>query len=417
MNDIQKIKEFFSKPMEEAMDANDPVLMKARAAAFQRSQPKPEPAKPSKAVKNADKIKALKLKRAQLMRDMEQEAEPEGGPIADRYGRELEKIDKAIAMLSEAKKETAVDMAKKQLDALGVKYEMSKTSKVKPFKVIYKPINKEDDWYDKFEEIVDLFNLKGFVKQSMSEASSTEKFLRKLGWAGEDWTPQEFASQIKKLPDSTLISWAKSNKGIGKGIPNTPLAFQQKLVKIEMDKRGLSLEEAKEKYYVEPSKKGFSVLRNGNEVTSFDTEEEAKQHANKLNKMKFIPKEKFNEAKSEDKVDTITMDIPLFLRMLEYSREDASQDMDLHDVTEKANSLGKEKGILSMEDYDDIVGAAEDIEEATDYMKRRKAMDDYYVSKKDKPKKSTNPTPSSKTDYMKRREKDLAEAILAKLKK
>ena len=67
-----------------------------------------------------------------------------------------------------------------------------------------------------------------------------------------------------------------------------------------------------------------------------------------------------NETKKEDAVDTITMDIPLFLRMLEYSREDASQDMDLHDVTEKANTLGKEKGILSMEDYDEIVGAAED---------------------------------------------------------
>lgn len=58
----------------------------------------------------------------------------------------------------------------------------------------------------------------------------------------------------------------------------------------------------------------------------------------------------------EDPVDTITMDIPLFLRMLEYSREDASQDMDLHDVTEKANALGKEKGILSMEDYEAITG-------------------------------------------------------------
>ena len=45
--------EFFSKNLEE-MDINDPVLMKARAAAFQRTQPKP-----SKAFKNTDKIKAL----------------------------------------------------------------------------------------------------------------------------------------------------------------------------------------------------------------------------------------------------------------------------------------------------------------------------------------------------------------------
>ena len=35
----------------------------------------------------------LKDRRAQLFRDMEQEAEPEGGPIADRYGDELNKIE------------------------------------------------------------------------------------------------------------------------------------------------------------------------------------------------------------------------------------------------------------------------------------------------------------------------------------
>jgi hypothetical protein len=152
------------------------------------------------------------------------------------------------------------------------------------------------------------------------------------------------------------------------------------------------------------------------------------------------------------------MDIPLFLRMLEYSREDASQDMDLHDVTEKAISLGKERGILQMDDYDEIIGTTEKVNEVnlkasklssaeyqkakklkdfkasdwkwnadedlynkvnevSDYMKRRKAQDDYAVSKKDKPTKSYNPKPSGKTDYMKSREKELAETILTKLKK
>ena len=38
----------------------------------------------------------LKDRRAQLFRDMEQEAEPEGGPIADRYGDELNKIEDRI---------------------------------------------------------------------------------------------------------------------------------------------------------------------------------------------------------------------------------------------------------------------------------------------------------------------------------
>jgi hypothetical protein len=46
--------------------------------------------------------------------------------------------------------------------------------------------------------------------------------------------------------------------------------------------------------------------------------------------------------------------------MLEYSREDAAEDMDLHDVTEKAIALGKERGILQMDDYAEIVGDAED---------------------------------------------------------
>jgi len=79
-------------------------------------------------------------------------------------------------IMNEAKKETAVDMVKKKLDALGVKYEMSKTDKVRPFKVIYKPVNKSDEFYDKFEDIVDLFNLKGVVKSSMNEAKSISDY-------------------------------------------------------------------------------------------------------------------------------------------------------------------------------------------------------------------------------------------------
>ena len=58
----------------------------------------------------------------------------------------------------------------------------------------------------------------------------------------------------------------------------------------------------------------------------------------------------------ENPVDSITMDIPLFIRMLEYAREDAKADMDLHDVTEKAISLSKDGDILNMDNYEDIIG-------------------------------------------------------------
>ena len=83
--------------------ANDPVLMKARAAAEKKKQKVEPRINPDyKALKNAPKIKALEKQRAQLMRDMEQEAEPEGGPIANRYGRALDKIDAKIAKLKES---------------------------------------------------------------------------------------------------------------------------------------------------------------------------------------------------------------------------------------------------------------------------------------------------------------------------
>jgi hypothetical protein len=369
--------------------------------------------------------------------------------------------------MNEAKKETGVDMAKKQLDALGVKYEMSTTDKVRPFKVIYRPINKSDEFYDTFEDIVDLFNLKGVVKSSMGEAKFMSGML-----SGKDF----INAKLKNYPKAK----AKVNQLI--------------------DMIG------EDKFTIEMAEWIFDFFNNAH----FESP--------------------INEAKEEDKVDTITMDVPLFIRMLEYSREDAAEDMDLHDVTEKAISLGKERGILQMDDYDEIIGDAEeikeavnlkqsklssaeyqqakklkdfkasdwkwnasedlytkivkegmggqldepyfvevsvrdariamdmfddryrrsnikmygsnvyaantpediydlyydfqnqdievldynvdgDLDEATDYMKRRKAMDDYAVSKKDKPAKPYNPNPSGKTDYMKRREKDLSERI------
>ncbi|MFA6089737.1 MAG: hypothetical protein WC755_07795 [Candidatus Woesearchaeota archaeon] len=62
------------------------------------------------------------------------------------------------------------------------------------------------------------------------------------------------------------------------------------------------------------------------------------------------------ETNKVDKIDVITMDVPLFIRMLEYAKEDAKTDMDLHSATERALELTKEKGNLSMECYNTIVG-------------------------------------------------------------
>lgn len=54
--------------------------------------------------------------------------------------------------------------------------------------------------------------------------------------------------------------------------------------------------------------------------------------------------------------DKVIMDVPLMLRMFEYAREDAQTDMDLHDVTERLIKLSGKGRVLTMQDYDTIVG-------------------------------------------------------------
>lgn len=69
------------------------------------------------------------------------------------------------------------------------------------------------------------------------------------------------------------------------------------------------------------------------------------------------------EMGEENPIDAIMMDVPLFIRMLEYAREDASNDMDLHDLAEKAIAMSAEGEVLSMGNYEDLVGGEAETEE------------------------------------------------------
>lgn len=53
--------------------------------------------------------------------------------------------------------------------------------------------------------------------------------------------------------------------------------------------------------------------------------------------------------------DKITVDVPLFIRLLEYAREDAKTDVDLHKVAENAIALSETGKTLKIIDYDAIV--------------------------------------------------------------
>lgn len=62
---------------------------------------------------------------------------------------------------------------------------------------------------------------------------------------------------------------------------------------------------------------------------------------------------------SNGNIDVLTMDIPLFLRLLEYAKEDAKTDLDLHYVTENALKCMQGKDKLSMECYENIIPSEE----------------------------------------------------------
>jgi len=61
--------------------------------------------------------------------------------------------------------------------------------------------------------------------------------------------------------------------------------------------------------------------------------------------------------------DIISVDVPLFIRLLEYAKEDANTDMDLHDLAERAINLSTEGEVLGMESYDSLVGDSERLAE------------------------------------------------------
>ena len=53
-------------------------------------------------------------------------------------------------------------------------------------------------------------------------------------------------------------------------------------------------------------------------------------------------------------MDIVKLDVPLFIRLLELSREDIKGDADIHDVAQRVIELSQERP-ATMADYDDIV--------------------------------------------------------------
>lgn len=66
-------------------------------------------------------------------------------------------------------------------------------------------------------------------------------------------------------------------------------------------------------------------------------------------------KRRIGETEQINPTDTITLDVPLFIRLMEYAREDAKTDMDLHNIATNAIEMCGEGKTLSMQDYEAII--------------------------------------------------------------
>ena len=66
----------------------------------------------------------------------------------------------------------------------------------------------------------------------------------------------------------------------------------------------------------------------------------------------------------ENPIDIVSMDVPLFIRMLEFAREDASTDMDLHDLAQKAIKMSGKGEPLTMMHYDELISKGAPVTDA-----------------------------------------------------
>jgi uncharacterized coiled-coil DUF342 family protein len=93
------------------------------------------------------------------------------------------------------------------------------------------------------------------------------------------------------------------------------------------------------------------------------------------------------EQEETNPVDTVEMDVPLLIRALEYAREDAKDDMDLHRVVERMIKAAQAGETLNMDDYNMIFG---------DHEKPAVEVDEARRKKKSKSKSSLMSKPSKR---------------------
>lgn len=65
--------------------------------------------------------------------------------------------------------------------------------------------------------------------------------------------------------------------------------------------------------------------------------------------------ETIEQAQAANPRDEVSLDIPLLIRLLEFAREDAKTDQDLHSLADSMINLSPDGNTLTMADYEELV--------------------------------------------------------------
>jgi len=219
--------EFFEGKVNEA-GMNDPVLIAFRAAKMKReaelAKPKRKPLYGKQRLKAEDdlwyisqELKDLYSDRGQMLIDMEEEAEVEGGPIADEYGDKLNKIEDEIQKLIAKRNKLEMMLAESVVNEAkfkaGDKWEWkhvdgNKTVEITDIKSNGDVIARVDGESQEFI----LREPNKYLKKKVNEAKSNAKMISKKEWdkTHKDYKTvingQKYKMEYDEARDATILA-------------------------------------------------------------------------------------------------------------------------------------------------------------------------------------------------------------------
>ena len=134
----------------------------------------------------------------QLMRDMEQEAEPEGGPIADMYGQQMQDIEDAMQMKRGKTKDVPYDVAIGRMS----RDEFEKSSKFGKMQE-----TSDDDMLRSFQKDELLDDLGDIIAKYVKDPDDIDRELDRFDDGGFDNMSNMVTANL--LRDPEYKAWAK----------------------------------------------------------------------------------------------------------------------------------------------------------------------------------------------------------------